>query len=80
MPTGVEAGLICYTTGIIAEDFCCCCFMNVQMAYESAIVFVCPFHLKCYIVYWTWTLVLQPGKLSGHEAAMHVYIKDGLHE
>lgn len=43
-------------------------------------VFVCPFHLKCYIVYWTWTLVLQPGKLSDHEAAMHVYIKDGLHE
>lgn len=51
MLTRVEAGLFCYTTEIVAEDFYCC-FMNVQMAYESASVFVWPFevssfNLKC---------------------------------
>lgn len=53
MLTRVEAGLFCYTTEFVAEDFYCS-FMNVQMAYESASVFVWPFevssfNLKCSI-------------------------------
>lgn len=54
MLTRVEAGLFCYTTGLVAEDFYDCCFMYVEMAYESASVSVwpfevCPFNLKCSI-------------------------------
>ena len=47
------ARLLCYTTGTVADELQCC-FMNVQMACESASVFVgpvevYPFNLKGYI-------------------------------